>query len=258
MRYVWDRFDDYFGPGRVSPAQRLAIRLVAGTLRRWDVATAARVHHFLANSAYVAARIRRYYGREAEVIPPPIDTEFFTPGACDAAESYDLIVSALVPYKRIDLALRAYAGTGRRLLIAGSGPERQRLEAQAPAEARFLGRVSDEQLRELYRGCRAVLLVGVEDFGMVPLEAMACGRPAVVFAEGGAAEAVVDGESGLVFSQATPEALRATVDALASLRSNTRALRAHAERYSRQVFEDRIREAIAAAMSRHQEMRTTC
>jgi glycosyltransferase involved in cell wall biosynthesis len=192
------------------------------------------------------------------VIPPPIDTDFFTPGVAGGQPGYDLIVSALVPYKRIHLALAAYAGSGRRLLIAGSGPERERLEAQAPPEARFLGRVDDETLRDLYRGCRAVLLTGVEDFGIVPLEAMACGRPAIVFAEGGAAEAVVPGENGLLFSEATPAALRAAVDALESLRSNTRALRAQAEGFGRPVFESRMRALIADAIKRHQETRTTC
>jgi glycosyltransferase involved in cell wall biosynthesis len=258
MRYVWDRFDDYFGPGRVSPPARAAIRLIARALRRWDVVTAARVHEFVANSAYVAARIRRYYRREAQVIAPPIDTDFFTPGEATRSEAYDLIVSALVPYKRIELALQAYAGSGRRLLIAGSGPERARLEGQAPHEVQFLGRVDDETLRDLYRGCRAVLLTGVEDFGIVPLEAMACGRPAIVFAEGGAAEAVVPGENGLLFSEATPAALRAAVDALESLRSNTRALRAQAEGFGRPVFESRMRALIADAIKRHQETRTTC
>jgi glycosyltransferase involved in cell wall biosynthesis len=258
MRYVWDRFDDYFGPGRVSPPLRAAIRLVARELRSWDVRSSSRVHHFVANSAYVAGRIARYYGRSAEVLAPPVDTEFFTPGETIRAGEYDLIVSALVPYKRIELALEAYRGTGRRLVIAGSGPDRRRLEARSPSEARFVGGVDDLTLRELYRGCRAVLLTGVEDFGIVPLEAMACGRPAVVFAEGGAAEAVLPGENGLLFSQASADALRAAVDAIGSLRSNTRALRAHAERYSRPRFEARMRELITAVINRPQEIQKTC
>jgi len=257
MRYVWDRFDDYFGPGRMAPPLRLLVRLVANRLRAWDVRTARNVHRFAANSHYVAGRIRRYYGREAEVIPPPVDTDFFTPGGTSEPATYDLIVSALVPYKRIDLALEAYRGTGRRLLIAGSGPERARLERRAPSEVSFLGSVDDERLRDLYRGCRAVLLTGVEDFGIVPVEAMACGRPAVVFAEGGGAETVTAGETGLVFQEATPAALRAAIDALDALRSNTTALRARAEAYSRAVFEARFRAFVESAMS-HREAADTC
>ncbi len=258
MRYVWDRFDDYFGPGRASAPVRAVIRLVARELRHWDVRTSARVHHFLANSAYVAGRIARYYGRTAEVLAPPIDTDFFTPGETLQSGEYDLIVSALVPYKRIELALDAYRGSGRRLVIAGSGPDRKRLEARAPSEVRFVGRVDDLTLRDLYRGCRAGLLTGVEDFGIVPLEAMACGRPAVVFAEGGAGETVVPGETGLVFEEPRADALRACIDAIGTLRSNTRALRAHAERYGRPLFEARLRELITHVISRREETRGTC
>jgi glycosyltransferase involved in cell wall biosynthesis len=258
MRYIWDRFDDYFGPGRVSPPARVAIRIIAKRLRAWDVATSARVHEFVANSRYVADRIRRLYGRPSEVVPPPVDTDFFTPGPDSAPRDYDLIVSALVPYKRIELALAAYRGSGRRLLIAGSGPDAARLAAAAPPEVRFLGHVSDEALRELYRGCRAVLLTAVEDFGIVPVEAMACGRPAIVSAEGGGAESIVAGETGLLFHEATPQALRAAVDALSATRFNTEAIRAHAQAFSRAAFETRMRGLLASAMERHQEQASAC
>ena len=155
MRYVWDRYDDYFGPGRVSWLAGLVIPRAAARLRAWDAATAGRVDRFVANSAHVAARIRRYYGRDAVVIPPPVDAAFFTPGG-DDDHGYDLIVSALAPYKRLELALEAYRGTGRPLRIVGTGPEEARLRPLAPREVTFLGRVSDDELRELYRGCRAV------------------------------------------------------------------------------------------------------
>jgi glycosyltransferase involved in cell wall biosynthesis len=248
MRYVWDRFDDYFGPGRASAPARLAIRACARYLRNWDSRTASRVHRFAANSAYVASRIHRYYRRDAAVIPPPVDTDFFTPGA-DAPGQYDLVVSALAPYKRIELALEAYRGSGRRLRVVGSGPEGVRLRANAPAEAEFLGHVPDTELRELYRGCRAVLMPGVEDAGIVPLEAMACGRPAVVFAEGGGAESVEPGVTGIVFRDASPAALRAAVDALASARFDRLALRARAEAYGTGRFEERVRAFVADALA---------
>jgi glycosyltransferase involved in cell wall biosynthesis len=240
MRYVWDRYDDYFGPGKLGAPARWIVPHVAEALRAWDVATAARVDHFVADSRYVAGRIRRYYGRESEVILPPVDTELFTPGN-GAPGTYDLIVSALAPYKRIELALDAYRGTGRPLKIVGTGPEHDRLRAQAPREVEFLGWVGDTALRDLYRGCRAVVMPGVEDFGIVPLEAMACGRPAVVFAEGGGAESVVPGETGAVFSEPTARALSAAIDSLQGISFNTVALRARAEAHSRQAFESRFR-----------------
>ena len=248
MRYVWDRYPDYFGPGRASWPVRLAARPVAAALRKWDVSTAARVHQFAANSRYVAARIRRYYGREAEVIPPPADTAFFTPGD-GAPGAYDLVVSALVPYKRLELVLAAYRGSGRPLKVVGTGPEGERLRALAGPETAFLGGVPDEALRDLYRGCRAVIMPSVEDFGIVPVEAMACGRPAIVFGEGGGPESVVEGETGLVFREATPDALRAVVDSLDTVRFNSAALRARAESFSRDTFEARFRAFVEKALS---------
>jgi glycosyltransferase involved in cell wall biosynthesis len=248
MRYVWDRYDDYFGPGRVSPLAGVLIRYVAEGLRAWDTATAGRVHRFAANSRYVAGRIRRYYGRDAEVINPPVDTEFFTPGTNGGGE-FDLLVSALAPYKRVDVALEAYRGTGRPLRIVGTGPEREALQAKAPPEASFLGWVDAETLRDLYRRCRAVLMLGVEDFGIVPLEAMACGRPAIVFGEGGGTESVIPGETGLVFREPTPEALRAAVDSLETLGFNGVTLRARAEAHSRSAFESRFRAFVDRALA---------
>jgi glycosyltransferase involved in cell wall biosynthesis len=248
MRYVWDRFDDYFGPGRVSLPARIAIGIAARYLRAWDVATSAGVDAFVANSGFVAGRIARYYGRSARTIPPPVDTDFFTPGD-GSPGAYDLVVSALAPYKRLDLVLEAYRGTGWPLRIVGTGPEEERLRRLAPSEVRFLGRVSDASLRDLYRGCRAVVMASVEDFGIVPLEAMACGRPAVVFGEGGGPESIVEGETGLVFREPTPACLRATVDSLGGLRFNGHALRARSEAFRRPVFEARLRAFVEEVVS---------
>ena len=248
MRYVWDRYDDYFGAGRAALLTRLAARAVAPRLRAWDVRGAARVHRFVANSEWVKERIRRFYGRESVVIPPPVDTGFFTPGD-DGPGSYDLVVSALAPYKRLDLVLDAYRGTGRPVRIVGTGPEEERLKRVAPPEATFLGRVGDEALRELYRGCRAVLMPGVEDAGIVPLEALACGRPALVFGQGGAAEAIEHGKTGLVFHEQTSEALRAAVAHLETTPFDRLALRARAEALRLEVFEERVRAFVAEALA---------
>jgi glycosyltransferase involved in cell wall biosynthesis len=207
------------------------------------------VNAFIATSRHVEGRIRRYYGRDSTVIPPPVDTDFFTPAADPGRGSYDLVISALAPYKRIDLVLEAYRGRGWPLKIVGSGPEEARLRERLPPEATILGRVDDDALRELYRGCRAVIMAGVEDFGIVPLEAMACGRPAVVFAEGGGPESVVPRETGVLFHEPTPESLRAAVDSLAGMRFNIATLRARAEAQSRAVFEARVHDFVEMALA---------
>ncbi len=250
MRYVWDRYDDYFGGDRLSPVARPAVALAARRLRAWDVATAPRVDHFAANSHYVAGRIRRYYGRASTVIPPPVDTDFFTPGP-EAPGGYDLVVSALVPYKRLGLVVEAYRGSRVPVRIVGTGPEGPRLRASAGPEVTFLDRIDDAALRDLYRGCRAVIMPNVEDFGITAVEAMACGRPVVVFAEGGGAESVIDGETGVVFREATAAGLRAAVDSLPGLRFNTAALRARAEEFSRARFESRFRTFLEDAMAQN-------
>ncbi len=248
MRYVWDRYDDYFGPGRAGPGTRLVMGAVRPYLQRWDRRTASRVHRFAADSAYVASRIRRYYERDADVVYPPVDTEFFTPGD-EGPGAYDLVVSALAPYKRIDLVLDAYRGSGWPVKIAGSGPEQGRLRASAPSEASFVGQVPDLELRELYRGARAVVMPGIEDFGIVPVEAMACGRPVVVYGEGGGTETVVEGETGLVFREPTPQALRAVVDSLKAVRFNTRALRDRALSFSEAAFQNRFKAFVEKALA---------
>ncbi len=244
MRYVWDRFDDYFGPERMGRVGSGGLRVMAGRLRAWDVATAPRVHQFVANSQTVADRIRNFYGRDSTVIEPPVDTDFFTPGEDDPASpdpDYDLVVSALVPYKRIDLAIDAANLTGRRLLVVGSGPEESRLRARAGASVEFLGHADRDRLLGLYRGCRALVLPGVEDFGIVVAEALACGRPAVVNAKGGGAEIVNRGEFGQTFTGFSGAAVAEALRQLVPSRFSRLKLRQRAETYSRARFEERFR-----------------
>ncbi|MSO49121.1 MAG: glycosyltransferase family 4 protein [Acidobacteria bacterium] len=195
MRYAWDQFPSYFGPDRFGHLGSAAARHVVSWLARWDRDTAPRVNRFIANSAYVARRIRRYYNRQAAVLHPPVDTGFFTPGH-GAAGDYFLVVSALVPYKRIDTAIRAAAILGARLKLVGTGPDEERLRAVSAAGMEFLGHVGDNELRALYRDARALVLPGEEDFGIAPVEAQACGRPVVALARGGACETVEHGISG--------------------------------------------------------------
>jgi glycosyltransferase involved in cell wall biosynthesis len=244
MRYVWDRFEDYFGSGLKA---RLLFGPVAHLLRRWDRSTANRVHHYVANSHYVAGRIRRYYGREAdEVIAPPVDTDFFTPGSNGSDGDYYLVVSALVPYKRVDVAIEAFRGRPETLVVVGKGPLEKKLRSTAGPNVRFEGRVDEERLRKLYRGCRGFVQPAVEDFGIAPVEAQACGRPVVARGEGGALDNVRDGDTGVLYDGESPRALSAAIDKLNSLSVNTTLLRDWALRFSKLAFQRRMREFIQA------------
>jgi glycosyltransferase involved in cell wall biosynthesis len=248
MRYIWNHFDAYFGPGRAPWWVRAAMAVTVERLRRWDVASCAGVDHFIANSRNVERRIARYYGRSADVLHPWVDHAFFTPGG--EPEEYFLIVTALVPYKRVEIAVDAFARSGAPLVIAGSGPEMARLSASAPPNVHFRGWVTDDTLRELYRGCRALIFPAEEDFGIVPLEAMACGRPVVAFRGGGALETVIDGVTGIFFDAQTPESLREAIGRLDAERFDSARIRAHARRFDREGFLDRFDAIVRGVMAR--------
>ncbi len=249
MRYAWDQFDAYFGPDRVGAvASRFVYRPILSAMARWDAASASRVTRFVANSAYVGSRIRRYYDRDSTVVHPPVDTAFFTPGL-PAAEGHFLIVSALVPYKRIELAIDACALAGVPLEIAGDGPERARLETRAAGAATFLGPLSGDALRRAYRRARAVLLPGEEDFGIVPVEAQACGTPVVAYGRGGALETVIDGGTGVLFDEATAPAMADALRRVSGIRFDADALHRHAGRFSRETHVERMRAVITETLA---------
>jgi len=244
MRYAWDQFDAYFGPDRVGAfASNWVYRPMLTRLARWDAGTASRVDRFIANSRNVAARIRRYYNRDATVVYPPVDTEFYHPDTRPPG-SHFLIVSALVPYKRIDLAIEACRRVGARLRIVGDGPERDRLQQQSNGLVEFIGRATNEQIRDEYRDALAVLMPGEEDFGIVPLEAQACGRPVVALARGGALETVTDGQTGVFFDEATAESMANALNAVAQMQIDGGALRHNAERFSRASHVNHLRAVI--------------
>ncbi len=249
MRYAWDQFDSYFGPAQVGRFKSRLLRPVLARLARWDAATAGRVDRFLANSQYVAGRIRRYYNRGSTVVHPPVDTSFYRPASLQPSQPTFLIVSALVPYKRLDIAISACKQVGARLKIVGRGPEEARLRALAGSEVEFLGWRTNEQIRDLYREARAVLLPGTEDFGMVPVEAQACGTPVVALGHGGACETVQDGVTGVLVGDQSVEAFARGLDRVRSMSWDPDACRAHAERFSRAHFMSNFQRAVAEAVA---------
>lgn len=251
LRYMWDRFDDYFGPGKATFPVRAAARALRPALQAWDVLTADGVDRFIANSAHVAGQIRARYHRHARVIHPPVELERFTtqPLTGPGQGGYFLCLGALAPYKRLDLAIEAFRRTGQPLWIGGSGQSRAWLR-DLPPNVKALGHVPDAQLPALYQGARALVFPGVEDFGITPLEAQACGRPVIAYAAGGALETVTP-ETGLFFHAQSSDAL---VEALGRFDAfeagfSPAAARAQATRFSRESFQRALVDELAAALT---------
>lgn len=206
MRYIWEKVGDE-GRGRLGS---LGLWASKPLLRRWDQRTARSVDRFMANSKYVAKRIWRCYGREAEVVYSPVDTDFFTPDRAIGREDWYLVVSALTPYKRVDQAIEACQREGKSLKIIGGGPEAEKLKLLAKhggGAVEFLGKLPDTDVREHYRRCKALLMPQEEDFGLVPLEAMACGAPVIALGAGGALETVDPGKTGVLYNLPSAQGL---------------------------------------------------
>lgn len=248
MRYVWDQRDAYFGSERIGALPSRLLRPVLAGLARWDRDTAGRVDRFVANSRYVAARIRRYYNREAKVVYPPVDTAFYTPSGLEPS-GYFLVVSALSPYKRLDVAIDACRLAGVRLKIVGFGPDRDRLEAMAGEHVEFLGVLTDDDVRDLYRRATAVLLPGEEDFGIAPVEAQSCGRPVVALARGGALDTVVDGVTGVLVAESSAEAFADAIARVQRAHLDPDAIRTHALQFGRERFVREMTSAIDGLIS---------
>ena len=247
MRYAWDQEHTYF-PERSGLVARLR-SLVLTRLRNWDVTSAGRVDLFLANSNFVAERIQRYYGRQAQVVPPPVDTEFFVPGG-EITGQYALVVSALAPYKRVDVAIAACERLGLELRIVGTGPEQERLARLASSTTKILGYVSPEDLRGQLQGARCFLQPGVEDFGISSVEALASGCPVVALGLGGILDIVLDGEHGVLYEgEGDDQALAAAIDKCREISFNKLNLKSRAENFSVAIFEARFRSVLETRLS---------
>jgi len=233
MRYAWLFYDEYFGG---NPLKSILAKPLISMIRKWDFTTAQQVTKFVAISKTVASRISKFYGIKADVVYPPVDTDFYTPSHNYSSGNFDLIVSALVPYKRIDLAVKAYAEYGYPLKIIGSGTEYKKLIKMASSNIEILGWRSDEEIRELYRNCRLLVFPGEEDFGIVPLEAQSCGKPVVAYAKGGLLETVIEGETGIFFKEQTPSSLIEAVKICSTKKFVPAIIRSHAEKFSKTRF----------------------
>ncbi len=238
MRWVWG-FDDYSERESFSAAHRVVLRGLIRGLREWDIGASRQPDHFIANSRAVAARIVRAYGRRAEVIHPPIDLSRFSPS--HEHGDYYLVLSRLVSYKRIDLAVAACNLLKRKLMIIGDGPDRERLSALAGPTVTFLGRLPDREVQYYAARCRALIFPGEEDFGMAPLEIAAAGRPSIAYRAGGAMETIVEGITGLFFDRQEPENVASAIERLEKLKWSQQLLRNHARGFSVEVFQSRMR-----------------
>jgi glycosyltransferase involved in cell wall biosynthesis len=260
MRYAWDLREQYLertGPG--GGLQRAILRPILDHLQRWDRAASARVDHFVANSAHIRERIARCYGREAVVIHPPVDVDFFTPdpaAAAPALRSFYVTGSRWVPYKRVDVIVSAFRDLPeRRLVVTGDGPERRRVRAAAGPNVEFAGEVPRERLRELLRGARAFLFAAEEDFGILPVEAQACGTPVIALGRGGSLETVrgpdADAPTGMFFAPQEPAAVAAAIRAFDAVLPAIRPAdcRANAERFAAARFRAEFSAFVDAALA---------
>ncbi len=258
MRWCWN-YEEYVEREQLGKMARRILPFLITGLRSWDQTSSMRVDHFIANSPVIAERIQKYYRRDAVVIPPPVEASRFTFDPTIQPEDYFLIVSRLIPYKRIDLAIEACNRLRLPLVIIGSGRDLERLKKLAGPTIRFMGRLSDQEVLSYYARCRAFLFPGEEDFGITPLEAQASGRPVIAYGVGGALASVVDGVTGVFFKKQTVESLAEVLATFDEQRYDRQVIRSHALEYDMPRFHRRIQQFIEAKMSegKPKELRTS-
>ena len=257
MRWCWN-YREYVEREQLGGMARRVLPLLITGLRVWDQVSAMRVDHFIANSPVVAERIQKYYRRDAVVIPPPVEVSRFSFDPDIEVEDYFLIISRLIPYKRIDLAIEACNRLRLPLVIIGDGRDLERLKRLAGPTIRFLGRLSDQEVLHYYARCRALLFPGEEDFGITPLEAQACGRPVIAYGSGGALASVVEGITGVFFYEQTVDSLATALASFDERRYEPETIRSHALEFDMPRFRRRILQFIEAKMNERKpkELRT--
>lgn len=241
MRYAWDLYHEYMRESGLIT--RMAMKKILPKIRQWDVLSSYRVDQFIANSSIVQKRINKIYRRNSEVVFPPVNTDYFTPNEKNAEDFY-LVLSRFVPYKRIDLAIKACNELKKNLVIIGTGSQEKYLKSIAGSTVTFTGRLDDEETRDYYRRCKAFLFPGYEDFGITPVEAQACGRPVIAYGRGGALDTVIDEKTGVFFSEQTLESLCEGIAKFEELDFNSEKIRKHAENFSNKEFIIKIKNII--------------
>jgi glycosyltransferase involved in cell wall biosynthesis len=247
MRFVW-MYEDYMEKEGYGALVRRILPPVLKWLRGWDLKTSKSVDHFIANSRTTQKRIKLFYGRDSEVIHPPVDTSFFKPYN-SKIKNYFLVVSRLNPYKHIDLAVETFNELGSPLYVIGIGPDEERLKKLAKPNIKFLGRLPDSEIVEHYSQCRAFILPGEEDFGLTPVEAQACGRPVIAYGAGGALESVIEGKTGMFFDRQEKGSLTDAVKKFNSSSFDPAVIRENALRFDKNVFKRKIKEFVDAKRS---------
>lgn len=240
MRYIWDQYYSYFG--NAWGLKKSIIRRQVSKLRTWDAASSMRVDHFIANSSFVRQRIMKYYRREAIVIPPPVDTTFFTPIE-NPLRKFFLTVSALVPYKENRLLIETFNRTGDELVIVGKGPEEAELRKIARPNIKFKKNLSGDELRELYQNASAFVFAGIEDFGIAFVEAMACGTPVVAYKKGGVLD-IVNSDTGVLFEEQSVDSIADALDKLKKMTPNSFFLHENSLKFSSKTFKMKFKEFI--------------
>jgi glycosyltransferase involved in cell wall biosynthesis len=246
MRFAWN-FDGYIENVKVSRFRKTAAKWLTLPLRMWDKSNSKQVDSLVANSSVVKERINKYYGLESTVIYPPVEVERFTVSN-EGPEDYYLIVSRLVSYKKIDIAVEACSLLGRKLVIIGDGDDRRRLEAMAGPTVQFLGRMSDEEVVRYMQRCRALLFPGLEDFGITPLEANACGRPVIAFQAGGALDTIKPGLNGMFFKNQSAGSLMVALQNFDGMKWEPQRIREHAETFNERFFIERLLSSLQGAI----------
>jgi glycosyltransferase involved in cell wall biosynthesis len=241
IRYAWEmHFDERMKTK--NPLKKYMIEKLMHNIRIWDRFAADRVDHFIANSSFVAQRIKKYYRKDAEVIHPPVETSKFE--ISDNPKEYFLAVGRLIPYKKFDLIIKACNKLKVPLKIRGTGPEEKKLKSLAGDTIEFIGRLTDEELTKLYSECKAFILPQVEDFGIAPIEAMASGRPVIAYKKGGALDFVDDGKTGIFFEEQTEDALIEAIKRLDDIDFDQKKIKEHAEKFSTENFLTKINNTI--------------